>query len=120
MPDRVLTRRGEGEVFPQHAVRTVVGHGGEAGDDLRTMLAGTGPAAAVQVGRAVAGLAALILIGVSCSSLAYSAVTMLSAVSDDGYGRLDIAHNGLPGSVIPVIDPTSLETLTIRAAGARA
>src|SRR5258707_14491345 len=57
--------------------------------------------------------------GVSLSSLAYIAVTMLSAVLDEGYGTEAIAAIGPWGSVIEVIEPTSLETLTMRAAGAR-
>src|SRR5215469_10270265 len=57
--------------------------------------------------------------GVSLSSLAYIAVTMLSAVFEDGYGIDAIAAMGPSGSVIDAIEPTSLETLTIRAAGAR-
>src|SRR5258707_597393 len=57
--------------------------------------------------------------GVSLSSLAYIAVTMLSAVLDEGYGTEAIAAIGPWESVIEVIEPTSLETLTMRAAGAR-
>src|SRR5215211_2297520 len=44
---------------------------------------------------------------------------MLRADLDEGYGTEAIGHRGLSGSVIEVIDPTSLETLTIPAAGAR-
>src|SRR5260221_11819288 len=44
---------------------------------------------------------------------------MLSAVLDEGYGTEAIAAIGPSGSVIEVIEPTSLETLTMRAAGAR-
>src|SRR5215467_5699961 len=47
------------------------------------------------------------------------AVTMFSAVFDDGYGTDAIRAIGPPGSVVAVIDPTSLDTLTIRPAGAR-
>src|SRR5262249_36623907 len=42
---------------------------------------------------------------------------MLSAVFDDGYGTEAIIAIGPSGSVIDVIEPTSLDTLTIRPAG---
>jgi hypothetical protein len=64
-------------------------------------------------------LAALTLIGVSFSSLAYIAVIMLTAALDDGYcAEAGIWLSGLAGSVCELIEPTSLDTLTIRAAGA--
>ena len=56
--------------------------------------------------------------GVSRSSLAYIAVTMLSAALDAGYGTDVIVHSGLSGSVMDAMEPTSLDTFTIRAAGA--
>src|ERR1700761_1942543 len=66
------------------------------------------------------GWAALTLIGVSPSSLAYMTVIMLSAAFDDGYGtEAPIWASGWDGSLCAVIEPTSLETLTIRAAGER-
>src|SRR5258708_36405579 len=66
------------------------------------------------------GLAALTLIGVSRSSLAYMTVIMLSAALDDGYCTdAGIWASGCAGSLCPVIEPTSLGPLTIRAAGAR-
>jgi hypothetical protein len=44
---------------------------------------------------------------------------MLSAALDDGYcAEAGIWLSGLAGSLCEVIEPTSLETLTIRAAGA--
>src|SRR5487761_473459 len=66
------------------------------------------------------GLAALTLIGVSRSSLAYMTVIMSSAALDDGYcTEAGIWLSGCAGSLCAVIEPTSLDTLTIRAAGAR-
>src|ERR1700751_2916187 len=66
------------------------------------------------------GLAAFTLIGVSPSSLAYMTVTMVSAALDDGYDtEAPIWASGCDGSLCAVIEPTSLETLTIRAAGER-
>src|SRR3984885_8213211 len=66
------------------------------------------------------GLAALTLIGVSRSSLAYMTVIMSSAALDEGYCRgAVIGASGGAGSYCAVIEPTSLDTLTIRAAGAR-
>ena len=55
----------------------------------------------------------------SRNSLAYIAVTMFSAVFDDGYGTEAIPAIGPSGSVIEAIEPTSLDTLTIRPAAAR-
>ena len=63
-------------------------------------------------------MAAFTLTGVSRSSLAYIAVTMLSAAFDAGYGTDVIVHSGLSGSVMDAMEPTSLDTFTIRAAGA--
>jgi ribosomal protein S18 acetylase RimI-like enzyme len=66
------------------------------------------------------GLAELTLIGVSRSSLAYMTVIMLSAALDEGYCTDGgSCASGCAGSLSPVIEPTSLDTLTIRAAGAR-
>src|ERR1700730_11874539 len=66
------------------------------------------------------GLAALTLIGVSPSSLAYMTVIMLSAALDDGYCTdAGTRTSGCAGTPSPEIERTSLETLTIRAAGAR-
>src|SRR3954451_1023046 len=56
---------------------------------------------------------------VSHSSLAYMAVTMFSAVLELGYGIVAKAHMGPSGSSIDWIEPTSLDTLTMRPAGAR-
>src|ERR1700730_4460812 len=64
------------------------------------------------------GFAALTLIGVSNNSFAYIAVTMFSAVFDTGYGNDVRFHSGLFGLMVAEIEPTSVETLTIRAAGA--
>src|SRR5215471_13938974 len=58
--------------------------------------------------------------GVSRSSLAYMTVIMLSAALDDGYWtEAGIWPSGWAGSPSAVIEPTSLDTFTIRAAGAR-
>src|SRR5215472_14253301 len=66
------------------------------------------------------GFAELTLIGVPLSSLAYMTVIMLSAALDDGYcAEAGIWASGWPGSLSALIEPTSLDTLTIRAAGAR-
>src|SRR3984893_7595250 len=63
------------------------------------------------------GLAALTLAGVSRSSLAYMTVIMSSAALDDWHCTdSGIWARGCAGSLCPVIDPTSLETLTMRAA----
>src|SRR5215472_15146890 len=70
-------------------------------------------------GQAGYGLAALTLIGVSRSSLAYMTVIMLSAALDDGYCTDGGRRSAWTGSLCAVIEPTSLDTLTIRAAGAR-
>ncbi len=52
---------------------------------------------------------------VSASSRAYIAVTMFSAVFDDVYGRDGgIPAIGLSGAVCNPIEPTSLDTFTIR------
>src|SRR5258708_35000754 len=57
---------------------------------------------------------------VSRSSLAYIAVTMFNAALDTGYGTdAGIAHIGLAWSETKVIEPTSEETFTMRALGAR-
>ena len=54
------------------------------------------------------------------SSLAYIAVTMFNAALDTGYGTdAGIAHIGLAWSQAKVIEPTSEETLTMRAPRAR-
>jgi hypothetical protein len=83
--------------------------------DLGTLRRGAEPAVAVEIGRAVAGVRALTLTLVSRNSLAYTAVTMFSAVFEDGYGTEAIMAIGLPGSVVAVIEPSSLDTLTIPA-----
>src|SRR3984885_14941675 len=66
------------------------------------------------------GLASLTLIGVSRSSLAYMTVIMSSAALDEGScTAAGIWGGGGAGPLCAVIEPTALDTLTIRAAGAR-
>ena len=87
--------------------------------DLRTLRRGAVAVVVVEVGCAVARVGRVDLDRRVPWSRAYIAVTMLSAVFEDGYGTLVRCHSGLEGLVMAEMEPTSLETLTMRAARAR-
>jgi hypothetical protein len=64
------------------------------------------------------GHAALTLIPVDSSSIAMASVIALRAVLDAGYTGPKIERQGKAGSAFRVSEPTPLDTLTMRAAGA--
>ncbi len=102
------------------AARTVVRQRGEVDAWLGAFAAVRNPRWSLKSVSVKPGLAALTLIGVSRSSFAYMTVIMFSAAFDDGYcTEAGIWASGWAGSLCIAIEPTSLDTLTIRAAGER-